>query len=341
MDKFVKAYYSGRMHKNADLSTIASGAGEFAKQIPGMLWHAVKDPAVGMVRDNFRANRGMLDTYVNLIKGDMGAARNSYLNSVVKPAGSALGNTALTGLNLLGGLVSIPEAGAPEAALLTAETAARGAIQKGGLQAIREFISRNASSLKQPITNAIRSGVNTASKAIGPTASDAIGGAGQFAKGLFGTAYWNPSRAASGISNLGNIIQGVSRSVGQPVANVVERLGVNDARNTYSNFVSNLINRSSLRYPSTMPKWPVAVAPVLGISGEIGYSGVKTYQHALNQRLYRNALILQLYNNSLPRELDSSGKYVIPTALGIGGGLAAYKLLNRSNDSNKKEPVIN
>lgn len=81
MDKFAQAYIQGY---RTELQK-SGGVGSF-------LYDMFIDPAVGMVRDPIRA---------------VGAARHGNWGQAGRAAGSFVGNTALTGLNVFGGLGSL------------------------------------------------------------------------------------------------------------------------------------------------------------------------------------------------------------------------------------------
>jgi len=232
--KYAHAYMTG-LSKTADLSSFASGTGNFLSQIPGFVYHAVADPAVGMVRDNYRATSGLLGAYGKLLHGDFQGARNA-LPGVINAGGSALGNGALTALNLGGAILSAPFGEAPEGALIAAETG----LKAGGLSAIKSLFSRLAAS---------------GSKAVGPTASNSIAGTGQAFWPWIGQGYAGISSSASGLSNAGNIIKGVSRAT-QPIADLAERLGVKGSSSWWSNAGTAGANRMSFALPQSYRSLP-------------------------------------------------------------------------------------
>jgi hypothetical protein len=134
---------------------------------------------------------------------------------VLRAGGSALGNGALTALNLGGAVLSAPFGEAPEAALIATETG----LKAGGLAAIKSLISKLVSS---------------GSKAVGPTASNSIAGTGQAFWPWFRQGFNGISSSVNGLSNSGRIVQGLSRAT-QPVADLAERLGVKGSSSWWSN----------------------------------------------------------------------------------------------------------
>lgn len=328
--KYAHAYLTG-LQKNADLSGFLSGAGDVVKAAPGFLFHAVADPAVGMVRDNFRTMGNIGDAYGKLFQGDMGGARSSMLKGV-NSAGSALGNTALTGLNVVGAIGSLPFGEAPEAGLLALETGAKA----GGLSAIKSLLAKGFNAVKQPIANTVSSAASATSRAIGPAATGSIKGVNQ--------AFWpwfSGGVSSSGLSHAGQIVQGLTRAT-QPLANVAERLGIRGASSGYAAAGDSLANRITLNLPKSYSSLPwykggPSAIPLAQMGGDTAYGMIPG-----------NALMQDIapMRDIAPREaapLFNSLKKIGPESLLIGAvplaaaGIGGVGLYNSMHSPKKKD----
>lgn len=333
--KYAHAYMTG-LSKTADLSSFVSSAGNFASKVPGFVYHAVADPAVGMVRDTGRTWSKLIPAYGKFFRGDFQGAR-AAVPGVFNSAGSAIGNGALTGINLLGAIASIPGGGAPEAGLLAAETAVR----TGGLSALKGILGRSISAIKQPISNAVSSATSGAARAIGPAATNAASGVNQafwpwFSQGFNGIS-------SGGISHLGQITQGLTRAT-QPVANLIERMGIEGASSAYSNAGTSLANKLTLKLPQSYSGLPwykggPASIPLLQMGGGIT-SALKQSIPAINSV---KPPVQSGFMNNIRKSIHPSDvmRGVIPLALAGGAGIGLYNLTKPPKKKNTSPEVIN
>lgn len=321
--KYAHAYMTG-LQKNADLSGFLSGAGDVVKAAPGFLFHAVADPAAGMVRDNFRTMGNIGDAYGSFIRGDIEGVRSSMLKGV-NSAGSALGNTALTGLNVVGAIGSLPFGEAPEAGLLALEGGIRSAATS---PAARGAIARAFSAVKNPIVNTVSSIGKNTSKLIGPTATNSLQGAGQAFWPWLNQGFGGISQSPTGLSFLGRGIQGVTKAT-QPIANLAENLGLSGASSAYSNLGNTLARGSSLVLPKSYLKAPWYMGP----------TGFRVAQEAGNEASYMMNIkkIAPSLFDRIIKGLKGIGPVPLAAAgIGIAGGAGAG-LYNSMHSPKKKD----